>query len=448
MRLASALSIHRGDVVAFVGGGGKTTTMFALARELVADGWRVLTTTTTMIAPPRPEDGSFLVLAPGQRQACRQVELALREQKHVTLATEHLVEQNKLRGVPPEWIPVLGSLVDAVLVEADGAKMRPFKAPAAHEPVMPAGASLLVPVAGIDAIGKPLGPQTTHRPEVVSALTGLALGAKITPQVVAQVLTHPDGGLKGFSGERVIPLINKVASTEELALARQIARPMMLCPAVDRVLIGSAARDQVTECWRHVAAIVLAAGGSTRMGTPKQLLTVAGETMLARVLRTTCSLLFHQVVVVLGAGGSELLPLVPPSCQVALNPHWQEGMSSSLRIGLDSLGPRAEAALFILSDQPLLEADTLLQILYAYFGTEKGIVVPEYGGRRGTPVLFDRKLFPRLRKVRGDTGGREVIQETPEEVLPVQMPSADVLIDIDTMQDYHNLIASRQANQG
>lgn len=440
MRFATTLKIQRGDVVAFVGGGGKTTTMFALAGELVADGWRVLTTTTTMIAPPRPEDNSLLVLSPERRKAHSLVEEALGDRNHVTLATQHLPEQNKLLGVPPDWIPGLASMVDVVLVEADGAKMRPFKAPAAHEPVVPPEASLLVPVVGIDAVGKPLSSETTHRPERISRLSGLPLGAEITPQVIAQVLAHPDGGLKGFAGGRVVPLINKVGSTEELTLAREIAQGLMPSPAVDRVLIGSAAQGQVAECWRHVAVVVLAAGGSTRMGTPKLLLTVSGEPMLSRVLCTALSVPTHEVTVVLGASHSELLPLVPAPCKVAINPHWQEGLSSSLRVGLANISTRAEAVLFALADQPLVGAETMLQILYAYFGTEKGIVVPEYGGRRGTPVLFDRRLFPHLQQIRGDTGGREVIQQMPEEVLSVAVRSAAVLIDIDTLQDYQNLI--------
>jgi molybdenum cofactor cytidylyltransferase len=124
---------------------------------------------------------------------------------------------------------------------------------------------------------------------------------------------------------------------------------------------------------------------------------------------------------------------------VAQNPRWQEGLSSSLHVGLESIDPRAEAALFVLADQPLLSPDTLLQLLYAYFGTEKGIVVPEYDGRRGTPVLFDRRLFARLQQVRGDTGGREVIEQLPDEVLTVPVDTAEVLTDVDTMQDYLNL---------
>lgn len=443
MRLATTLGVRRGDVVAFVGAGGKTTTMFTLARELVDQGWRVLTTTTTMIAPPRPEDGTVLALSPDENQAHRLVELALSDNSHVTLATQLLPEQNKLRGVPPNWIPGLSSLVDAVLVEADGSRMRPFKAPAAHEPVVPPNTSLLIPVAGIDAIGKPLGPETTHRPERISALTGLPLGAEITPRVMAQVMAHSDGGRKGFAGDRVVPLVNKVQLPQDLDSARDIAQQLMSSPTVDRVVIGAVAQGQIAECWRRVAAVVLAAGGSSRMGTPKQLLTYSGEPILTRVLRNTLSVPFDQVTVVLGAHSAELLPLVPASCRAVVNQHWQEGISSSLRAGLDNVSARAEAAMFIPSDQPLLGPDTLLQILYAFFGTEKGIIVPEYRGQRGTPVLFERRLFPRLRQIRGDTGGREVIHEMPEEVLSVEIRSADALLDIDTMQDYQDLITTR-----
>src|SRR5207244_992641 len=104
------------------------------------------------------------------------------------------------------WFPRV-----CILNEADGSRMRPFKAPAEHEPVIPAETTLVVPVVGADVFGKPLDPDHVHRPELVSALSGAPLGTPITPEIVARVLAHPDGGRKGVpAGARVVVLINKV----------------------------------------------------------------------------------------------------------------------------------------------------------------------------------------------------------------------------------------------
>jgi molybdenum cofactor cytidylyltransferase len=138
--------------------------------------------------------------------------------------------------------------VDWVVVEADGSRMLPVKAPAAHEPVIPDETGLLVPVVGIDALSGPIR-EVAHRPERVSAITGLAPEQTLTPEALAALLTSSQGGLKDApQAARVAVLINKVESPSQFEAARRVARCILREPRVERVAIG-ALRSSLSSDW-------------------------------------------------------------------------------------------------------------------------------------------------------------------------------------------------------
>lgn len=442
MHLWEALHVQRGDVVSFVGAGGKTTAMYRLGRELAELGWRVITTTTTMIRPPAAHQTDVLLVEEQAEQALCRVDEALQRWRRVTLASQRLAAEDKLKGVDPTLVAQLVPLCDAILVEADGARGLSLKAPAAYEPVVPAATKLLIPVVGIDAVGRRLTEEAAHRPKLIAQLTGLACGEVITSSAVACLLLHPQGALKGApAGARIVPLINKVQDEATLALARQVAAQVKGNSSIDRILIGAVASDDpLIECWRRVAAIVLAAGASTRFGCPKQLLPIAESTMLEHVLRTVMSAPVDETIVVLGSAAAQIAEHVPAGCRTVWNADWEMGISSSVRAGLEAISPKAEAALFVQADQPNLTRTALERILQAYYGTTKAIVVPTCQGQRGTPVLFDRRLFAELSALRGDVGGREVIARFADQVLPAEIQSPDVFVDIDTPADYERFL--------
>lgn len=195
--LNELLPLKPGMVVALVGAGGKTTTMFRLAAEQAALGRQVITTTTTHIFPPAAGQTGALVLATEQAALLKAAAAALAKHRHITIATAPTPE-GKLRGVPPEWVADLRALPDVglVLVEADGAKGRMLKAPAEHEPALPASADLVLLLASASALGQPLSHATAHRPERVAAITGLKAGEILTPQALARLATHQEGLLK------------------------------------------------------------------------------------------------------------------------------------------------------------------------------------------------------------------------------------------------------------
>lgn len=189
-----------------------------------------------------------------------------------------------------------------------------------------------------------------------------------------------------------------------------------------------------------VGAVVLAAGGSSRMGEPKQLLTITGQPMVRRVTETVCAAGLENVVVVVGAHAQRVkAALKGLPVRVVLNRRWAEGMSTSLAIGLRALGSDVQAALVVLADQPGLTVELLRSLTAHYQTTRAPIVAPFYRGRRGNPVLFDRTLFAELQAVKGDQGGRALLTRYRSSVEEVAVDDAAVLIDVDTRQDYRAL---------
>jgi molybdenum cofactor cytidylyltransferase len=165
------------------------------------------------------------------------------------------VEGERALGVAPGLPAALLARprVDWVVVEADGSRMLPAKAPADHEPVIPPETSLLVPVAGIDALDAPI-EEITHRPERVSDITGLSSDRVLTPDALARLLTSPRGGLKRVpEGARVALLINKVETAVEYAAARRVAECALKSPRVERVVLGALKSSEPApwEIWRR-----------------------------------------------------------------------------------------------------------------------------------------------------------------------------------------------------
>lgn len=243
MQLAEALAVGRGDCVALVGAGGKTTALFRLARELAEAGRRVLSTTTTHLALEQSALAPAHSIWPEAGSA--QIEMALRERRHVLVTGPADLTLGKWTGLSPADIAALRGLADIVIVEADGARQLSFKAPAEHEPAIPSCATVVVVVVGLDVLGQPLNHAHVHRPERVAALTGAALGEPVTPEIIARVLAHPLGGRKNAPlGARLVALLNKAETTERLAAARQLATRLRVTGHYPSLLAGSLASEQ------------------------------------------------------------------------------------------------------------------------------------------------------------------------------------------------------------
>jgi molybdenum cofactor cytidylyltransferase len=198
----------------------------------------------------------------------------------------------------------------------------------------------------------------------------------------------------------------------------------------------------IPETQPNIAAVVLAAGGSTRMGQPKLLLPVRGKPMVRHAAEAACAAGLAQTVVVVGADAAAVAQaLAGLPVDLVVNQAWSEGLSTSLRAGLDALRPDTHAALLILADQPGLSTELICRLVDCYRAGRARLVAPFYGERRGHPVLFDRTLFDELRAAKGDSGGREVVASYAAEMERVEIQDAAVLDDIDTWADYQRALS-------
>jgi molybdenum cofactor cytidylyltransferase len=191
-----------------------------------------------------------------------------------------------------------------------------------------------------------------------------------------------------------------------------------------------------------IGIIILAAGASTRMGHPKQLLPYQEENLLQHAIDTALGTGCYPVIVVLGATANEIEPAIKNNnITIAENKQWQEGLGSSVRAGISALiqhTPRADSAILMLCDQPFVTAALLKHLVETKAATNKNIVASIYGDTVGVPVLFDQSFFPELLQLQGQDGAKKLLSIYAQDVATVSFPEAAV--DIDTPEDYHTLV--------
>ena len=185
----------------------------------------------------------------------------------------------------------------------------------------------------------------------------------------------------------------------------------------------------------RVCAVVLAAGGSRRLGRAKQLAVVDGETLLGRTLRVVREAGVDSVVVVLGARAEEIAAVVDLSgSRVVMNPDWETGIASSIRAGVFAAGD-ADGVLMLVCDQPRLSAEHLQELIQRFDGD--AVLASGYAGIAGIPAVFPKAMFARLMELAGDAGARVLLRD-PD--VPMAIVSwEDGVVDVDTADDLRDL---------
>ena len=194
-----------------------------------------------------------------------------------------------------------------------------------------------------------------------------------------------------------------------------------------------------------ITGIVLAAGSSSRLGRPKQLLELHGKPLLQHTIDAVAGTDLNDVVVVLGHVADEVRSAVdmPSTMRVVINPDYQTGQASSLRVGLEAAAEESRAAVVMLGDQPGLEAQSIRAVMDEYERTGSKVVQARYQGRAGHPVLFDRTVWDDLKSIEGDKGARDLLKEHPEWVCGVEL-GRQLPPDLDTWEDYEKLTDSAE----
>jgi len=242
--LLDALGLRERRYVHLIGGGGKTTLMFAAARALADEGRSVLTTTTTRILWPEAAQSERVVLGVGAAELIARVRGELATCRNVTVASPSPEGGRKLGGLALDVLDALAEarVADHVVVEADGSAGRPLKAHAEHEPVVSPRADLVIAVVGVDCLGAPLDDAHVHRAALVCARLGRPAGSIVTAVDVANIVLHREGWLARVARDcEVVVLVNKAETSAARAAALGLARALRTAAAdrrLRRVVVG------------------------------------------------------------------------------------------------------------------------------------------------------------------------------------------------------------------
>lgn len=469
--LRDQLELGPREVICLVGGGGKSSLMEALARDYERSGARVLITTTTKIFPPTAEgcgagkEGAEGVVRPlvlGRSAAALQAvltraggglsapdETVRGEETLSPVVGTAVLSSGKLDGVPTEWVADLRDLpgVEAVLIEADGAARLPLKAPAVYEPVIPACATLVIALCGLDAQWAPLDDEHVHRSALLAQLLDLPAGEELPPEALlpALVLGYQDAVPENA---RLVAFFNKADAYPPDPVLVEMAR----CAPVD-VWMGAVCSPDgpLLECIRRIprrpVAVVLAAGLSRRMdGQAKVTLELDGVSLVGRAVRAALEGGAQPPVQVMAGEEHEAIqealvrdvPVGGEGChrwRLLRNPHPERGIGSSLALAAAQV--RGRDLLVLLADQPFVQGETVKRLLDAW-DRQSGAaaaVLETPGGTWGPPVVINRSLLPQVCALTGDEGARTVLSGLDSRL--VRVPAQGVEgYDVDSQEDF------------
>jgi molybdenum cofactor cytidylyltransferase len=445
MQLSQAIRLSDTACLALSGSGGKTSALFQLARSLNGGpvrslsgtpGQPVIVTATTHldINQVKLADSHWIVEKPA-------IVADLEKNLHGVMLVTGPVEGARTSGLDKTTLVRLRAVCKdhsvPMLIEADGSRQRPLKAPAKYEPAIPDFVETVVVVAGLSGLGRPLTEESVHRPEIFARLSGLAPGEIVKPEALLRILSHPGGGLKNIPAQaHRLVLLNQADSPELQEIAKSLAEKLLA--VYQSVVIASLGQSIIHAVYEPIAGIILAAGESKRFGRSKQLLDYLGEPFVRRVAKTALANGLSPVVVVTGADSPDVeavlhdLPIT-----ITHNSGWQNGQSSSIQAGLRTLSGQCGAAIFLLADQPQVTPTIIHALMEEHGRTLAPIIAPMVADRRANPVLFDRRTFSALMGLGGDVGGRAIFGKY--QVVYIPWHDEGLLLDVDTPEDLERL---------
>jgi molybdenum cofactor cytidylyltransferase len=441
MKISEALRIEGNPQIAFVGSGGKTTAMFQLARQL--QGPVLLSTSTHLhVNQCGLADRHISVAARDKLPELKAEELA-----KVNLVTGIATENDRLEALNNKAMETMSRFAREngipLLIEADGARQLALKAAAEHEPAIPNFVDTVVVVVGLSALGLPLSEEWVQRADIFGKLSEMEDGDEIGVEQLRSYLMAATGGQKNIPEKaRKILLLNQVETEALSAKAKRLAEGLL--PNYQAVLSGAlgpadAEQAGISAVYERVAGIILAAGGSQRLGEPKQLLDWKGKSFVRTVTETALKAGLDPVRVVIGAQHAEVAKEIEDlPVEIVHNVDWQNGQSSSVRAAMVKMPSDVGAAAFLVVDQPQLSAALVRALIEEHSRSLAAIVSPQVDGQRSNPVLFDRQTFADFETLSGDKGGRALFSRYRVSWVP--WLDTSLALDVDTIEDYQRLL--------
>jgi len=385
-------------VISVTGAGGKTSLIFAWAHELAAEGKNVIVTTTTHMQQPSD-----------------------RETEGITfIAEEDPDKPGKLKGPDPASIEKLKESADVVLIEADGARRRPFKWPAPWEPVIPDCTDITVCVVGLTALG-------CRTEDVIFRADRLPDNLKrdtVDVNLIHAMVSSREGGQKGVRGEFRVFMNQVDDDIDRLAAAYRLQQIFAVLG------IQSAWGSLRSRNDAKVAVILEAAGNSSRFGSNKLLHTMDdGRPMISGILEAVRPLEVYKKILVTQY---EEIASLAPDFDVIINDRPDLGISRSMQLGIEAAGD-ADAYMFCVCDQPYLKTDTMARMIEEYKKGTAAIVSLSWEGAMCNPKIFSSDCKDELMALSGDTGGRQIISDHSDELTLIGASCSAEVADFDYM---------------
>ena len=394
---ALQLRLPEHAVISVVGAGGKTSLIFAWARELASAGKNVVITTTThMYRPERmEEDGIRIVVSDDPERP------------------------DKVSAPPAEVLDSLRDTADVVLIEADGSRRMPLKWPADREPVIPDYTDVTVCVAGLSALGR-------RTADVVYNAEGLPDVLKretADMNLIHAIVSSRDGGQKGVRGDFRVFMNQVDDDIDRLAAAYRMQQ-------IFAVMGIQSAWGTLMPEEPKIAVILEAAGNSTRFGSNKLLhIMDDGRPMIASIFDAVRPLDVYKKILVTQYDD---IAEMAAGFDVVMNDRPDLGISRSMQLGLAAAGD-ADAYMFCVCDQPGLSTSTIKKLIEAYKKGTAGIVSLAWQGKMCNPKIFSSRYREELMRLSGDTGGRQIIAAHKDDLLLIEAESEDEVKDIDSL---------------
>ncbi len=453
IKLYKALRLSKTPRVALVGSGGKTSALTVLAQELPKP--LVVSTTTHL--------GTWQIGFVDQHIIINDdTNWEILEDKFssgIILITQY-PDGDRLPGLRIDQINRVHEICESrqlpLLLECDGSRQRPLKAPRYNEPPIPEFVDTVVVVAGLTGIGKSLYKDTVYNPEIFSKLGNLPIGDIISIRALEKVIGHQQGGLKKIPNHaNRILLLNQADRPSLQIQAGKIAKTLQT--GFNSIIVTEISRNIIHTVFEPAAAIILAAGSSSRYGQTKQLLDFHGVPFIKAVTLSAINAGLSPIVVVTGADANAVnnaLLDLSTDIKTIFNPNWKIGQSTSIQTGIDAINSdqiyqnrgseltnfqvNPGSAIFLLADQPQVTPTILRCLVEEHSHTLSTVIAPLIDGRRGNPVLFDKETFPDLRNLEGDVGGRGIFSKFSPSYL--DWNDISLLDDVDNLTDYERLI--------
>ena len=425
------ISLENQELISITGGGGKTTSMFKLARELLKHDKKVLVSTTTAIMKPDKSKYEKLYLA--QDTDYKTIEAS---SSGITVLGSKINKINKLIGVEQQIIDEIfkSKKFDYIIVEADGSKRKPIKAPASHEPVIPSLTTKTIGIIGMDAVGQKIYEGNVHRASLFSQVTNSKLGDCIDENSIYNLIVSPEGIFKNSPLESQKYIILNKSETKSRNLVSQKVKSKLITNKIniEKIIIGSMGKEI------KVTGVIMASGFSRRMKTDKLLLKLGDKMVLEKVIESCVKSSLDDIIVIYRK--EEVKNIANQyNLKAILNENAIEGQSASIKLGVENIDKDTKGIMFIVGDQPHLDSLTIDKIIEQFEKNPEKIIIPMYGSNKGNPTVFPRNLKEQLNVLEGDVGGKEVINNNLEQVEYVEIENHQAGTDMDTVEEYEKL---------